>query len=463
MVESSVICYFTMHTDPYECLMHSSKPETIDLLIEARWIATVDQPETLKNHAIAIHKGKIINILPAGEARSRYSTKTLHVLDDHLLIPGLINLHTHAAMSLMRGLADDQPLMTWLQKHIWPAEAKHLSPQFVLDGSKLACAEMLKGGITSFNDMYFFPDATAQAASELNMRAHLGITTLEFPTAYASDANDYLQRGLEVREKWLDNPLIQFCLAPHAPYTVSDTTFEQVLTLSKQLNIPIHCHIHETRQEISDSLQTHGLRPLARLNQLGLLDPDFIGVHAVHLLQEEIELLAEKGVHLAHCPTSNLKLASGIAPMTQAHRAGINIGLGTDGAASNNRLDLFSEMRLAALLAKGSSEDATAISAYEALKMATLNAATALGQSGLIGSLKIGKAADITAIQLDDFSSRPCFDPVSHLVYVCDRNAVSHVWVNGKCCVNNKSLQAIDCNNLESIASLWQNRLEIHS
>lgn len=433
----------------------------IDLLIEARWIATVEPDTVYLNHAVAIDQGIILAVLPGTEARKRYTAKQRVTLDNHILIPGLINLHTHAAMSLMRGLADDLPLMEWLQNRIWPAEAAHVSPQFVLDGTRLACIEMLKGGITCFNDMYFFPDAAATAANELGMRAQIGMTTLEFPTAYASDADDYLDKGLAVREKWLGNPLINFCLAPHAPYTVSDRTFERILTLSEQLNLPIHCHIHETRQEIDDGIRQHQRRPLARLEQLGILTPDFIGVHAVHMNDEELETLAKTSSSIAHCPTSNLKLASGIAPVARMRQLGINVGLGTDGAASNNRLDLFAEMRLAALLAKGSTGDASTLPAGEVLHMATLGGANALGQGKRIGSIAPGKAADLCAVSFDEIESKPCFDPLSHLIYVSGRENVSHVWVAGKCCVDHKTLCWTGQNDLDSSIALWQNKLEV--
>ena len=438
----------------------TTTPEKIDLLIEARWIATVDTEKVLKSHAVAVNDGRILSILPAGEARARYQADQHVTLQDHILIPGLINLHTHAAMSLMRGLADDLPLMDWLQKHIWPAEAAHMSAQFVYDGTRLACAEMLKGGITCFNDMYFYPEAAATAAAEFGMRAMLGIITLEFPTPYASDAADYIDKGLAVRETWRGNPLIGFCLAPHAPYTVSNDSFERVLTLSEQLNLPIHCHIHETRQEVDDSLKLHGIRPLERLRRLGMLGPGFIGVHAVHLDDNDLQLLAATGSSIAHCPTSNLKLASGFAPVAKMRQQGINVGLGTDGAASNIRLDLFGEMRLASLLAKGLSGDASALPAGEILRMATLNAANALGLGQQIGSITPGKLADLCAVSLESLESRPCFDPLSHLVNVAGRESVTHVWVAGKCCVDNKTLRNGKQNDLEAVIALWQNSLE---
>ena len=436
-------------------------PQVIDLLIDARWIATVESDAMLTNHAVAVDKGRILAILPSGEARARFAPGKHVNLPDHILIPGLINLHTHAAMTLMRGLADDLPLMDWLQKHIWPAEAAHVSPQFVYDGTRLACAEMLKGGITCFNDMYFYPEAAAAAASEAGMRAMLGIIALEFPTPYASDADDYLNKGLAVRETWLNDPLIGFCLAPHAPYTVADSTFDRILTLSEQLNLPVHCHIHETRQEIEESLKQHQRRPLERLRQLGQLGPNFIGVHAVHLDDDDLQLLASTGCSIAHCPTSNLKLASGFAPVARMRQLGINVGLGTDGAASNNRLDLFGEMRLASLLAKGLTGDASALPASEILRMATLNAANALGLGKEIGSISPGKWADLCAVDLSALETRPCFDPLSHLVNVAGRECVSHVWVAGKCCVDHKTLLRDDQNSLESAVALWQNALEV--
>ena len=435
--------------------------EIIDLLIEARWIAAVDPNIVLKNHAVAVNNGRIVAVLPASEARKKYSATERVTLAEHILIPGLVNLHAHAAMSLLRGIADDLPLMEWLEKHIWPAENEHISERFVYDGTRLACAEMLKGGITCFNDMYFYPEATAAAASEFGMRAMIGITALEFPTPYASDADDYINKGLAVREAWLDNPLIGFCLAPHAPYTVSDTTFDRVLTLSAQLNLPIHCHIHETRHEIESCQQQGQAAPILRLQKLGLLGPSFIGVHAVHMTEEQLQLIADTGSSIAHCPTSNLKLASGFAPVARMRQLGINVGLGTDGAASNNRLDLFGEMRLAALIAKGTTGDAAALPAPEVLRMATLNGAIALGLGDEIGSITVGKAADLCAVDLGSLETKPCFDPVSHLVHVVGREAVSHVWVAGKCCVDHKTLVSAGQNDLDSAVALWQNKLEV--
>ena len=404
----------------------------VDLIICARWICPiVPHNVLLEKHAVVIQAGKIIDICDISNCKNYQASETI-VLNEHVLMPGLINLHTHAAMSLMRGLADDVPLMPWLEQHIWPAERAVVSSSFVRDGTLLACVEMLSGGITTFNDMYFYPLATAEAAVQMGMRANLGLVVLEFPTNYANDAEDYIDKGTAAKDQLRDSPLISFSFAPHAPYTVADATFSQINTLSAQLDIGIHTHLHETQAEITQSEQAYGMRPMARLANLGLLNSTVTLAHCVHLNAAEIKLIAAHGCSIAHCPGSNLKLASGIAPIAEYTKHGINIGLGTDGAASNNRLDIFAEMRLAALLAKGQSSDVTAITAYQVLEMATINGAKALNLSDKIGSIEVGKLADLTAVKLSNIETQPCFDPISHLVYVAGREHVTHTWVQGE-------------------------------
>ena len=431
-----------------------------DLVIEASWVIPVEPHGTvLENHAVAITGGNIVALLPSDEMSVRCSPGQICRLDSHVLIPGLINFHSHPAMTLMRGLADDLKLMDWLSNHIWPAENRHASAQFVYDGTLLACAEMLRGGVTCFNDMYFFPEMTARAALDAGMRAALGIILLEFPTAYASDAQDYLRKGLSMRDELKHESLLSFCMAPHAPYTVSDKSFEQILTLSEQLQIPINTHIHETHDEIRESQTKFGVRPLARLERLGILGPNFIAVHAVHLEPAEIALLARLGCSVAHCPSSNLKLASGIAPVDRMLAAGINIGIGTDGAASNNRLDVFCEMRLTALLAKATSNNAEVLPAHTALRMATLNAAQALGIERSVGSIQSGKCADLCAVNLDSIELSPCYDPASHLVYAAGREDVSDVWVAGKQLVGSGRLLHMDESSMKHKAREWKSRI----
>ena len=437
--------------------MMPQEPQSVDQIIDARWVIPVEpRGKVLDHHSVIVVDGRIGGILPTVEAHVRYETGHHVVLAQHALIPGLINLHTHAAMTLMRGLADDKALMDWLDNHIWPVETRLVSHDFVRDGTLLACAEMLGGGITCFNDMYFFPEAAAQASLRAGMRAAIGMIVVEFPSPYANDATDYLSKGLAMRDGLRDENLLSFCLAPHAPFTVSDSTFERVATYAAELDVPVHIHLHETADEIRDSIARHQLRPIRRLQKLGLLGPNLIAVHAAHLADDEIALLAEHGCHVAHCPSSNLKLASGIAPVTRLDRAGVNTGLGTDSAASNNRLDIFAEMRLAALLAKGASSDPTALPAHTVLEMATLNAARALGLETRIGSLTKGKAADMAAVNLSGPELSPCYDPLSHLVYAAGREHVTHVWVNGELLLENGALVRLDAAELAARANHWK-------
>ena len=385
--------------------------------IVPRWTIPVEPAnQILEAHAVVIANGLIDSIVPLAELEVEHPGIDRLDLPDHALIPGLVNAHTHAAMSLMRGLADDLPLMPWLKEHIWPAEARHVSPEFVHDGTLLACAEMLRAGTTCFNDMYFFPESAAAAAIESGIRAALGIIVIEFPSAYASGPDEYLEKGLALRDLHRDNPLLTFCLAPHAPYTVSDTTFRKVGRLAAELDIPVHVHLHETEEELARSVSEHGVRPLERLRSLGLLGPQLISVHSVHFNHTEIDLLGRHGCSVAHCPSSNLKLASGFAPVAAMSAAGVNLSLGTDGAASNNRLDMFQEMRQAALLAKAVARDASVLPAAEALRAATLGGAQALGIGHRTGSIVPGKEADLVAVRMDSPELKPEYDPLSHLV-----------------------------------------------
>ncbi|MGZ5597074.1 MAG: TRZ/ATZ family hydrolase [Usitatibacter sp.] len=434
--------------------------QQVDTLICAAHVVPVEPRGVLDDHAVAIDGGKIVAVMPAAQARARVEARDVVRLDRHALIPGLVNLHCHAAMTLMRGMADDLHLMDWLQGHIWPAEAKHVSDEFVHDGSLLAAAEMLRGGVTCVNDMYFFPEATARAALRAGIRATLGIIAIEFPSAYAADAAGYLQKGLATRDAYQGEPLIGFSLAPHSPYTVGDEMLRRMAVLAEELDLPLQTHLHETLGEIEQGLAQHGVRPFERLRRLGLVGPRFIAVHAVHLDEIEMETMAREGVSVAHCPSSNLKLASGIAPIAALRRRGVRVGVGTDGAASNNRLDVLTEMRTAALLAKVSSGDAATLPAHEALEMATLEGARALGLDDRIGSIASGKSADLAAVELSSVETLPCFDVVSHLAYAAGREHVTHVWVAGEARVVERRLADLDEHDLVDRARWWQRRLQ---
>ena len=433
--------------------------QRVDTLICAAHVVPVAPRAVLADHAVAIEGGRIVAVMPTRQALERFEARTLVRLERHALIPGLVNLHCHAAMTLMRGLADDQPLMAWLQDHVWPAEAKHVSDEFAHDGSLLAMAEMLRAGVTCVNDMYFFPEATARAALRAGMRASLGVIAIEFPSTYAPDMNGYLAKGLATRDAYQGEALLTFTLAPHAPYTVGDDALKRIAVLAEELDVPIHTHLHETRAEIEQGIAQHGVRPLERLRRLGVVGPRLIAVHAVHLEDFELDLMAREGVSVAHCPSSNLKLASGIANLPGMRARGICAGLGTDGAASNNRLDMWTEMRTAALLAKAASGNAAIVTAAEALEMATLDGARALGLDGEIGSIEPGKAADLTAVELSSLETLPCFDPVSQLVYAAGREHVSHVWVAGEPRLEERRLLTLDAQDLHDKALWWQSRL----
>ena len=436
--------------------------QNVTLIINAKWIIPVDQTsssDVLENHAIIINHKKIEAILPSGQATEKYSAEETINLTNHTIIPGLINAHTHAAMSLFRGLADDLPLMQWLNEHIWPAEAKWISEEFIRDGTQLAIAEMIRSGTTCFNDMYFYPDITAQVAAELNMRATVGMIVIDFPSAWAADHNAYFEKGLAVHDDYRDHPLVQTAFAPHAPYSVADDALRRVQMLADELQVPIHMHVHETRDEIQMGMENHNKRPIARLNEHGLLSPALMAVHMTQLNDGEIDLFAQTGSHVVHCPQSNLKLASGFCPVSTLIDNHINVCLGTDSAASNNNLDMLSEMQTAALLAKGVAENATALPAIEALKMATINGAKALGIDAVTGSLAPGKSADLVAIDMNRLGTQPVYHPVSQVVYSSQSGDISDVWIAGKRVLHDQQLTQVDEQEVLEKCLYWNRKI----
>ena len=432
----------------------------IDLLIEPRWLVPVEpHGVVLENHAVAIAGDRTEAILPIADARARYAPRERIELPEHALIPGLVNAHTHNPMTLMRGLADDLPLMRWLQEHIWPAEAKAIGPEFVRDGVELAVAEMLRGGTTCCSENYFFPDVQAATYRRLGFRAMVALAIIEFPSAWAKSRDEYFDKGLAVHDEFRGEPLIGTSLGPHAPYTVADASFERIRVLSDQLDIPVHLHLHETAQEVEDAKREHGARPFARMQALGLVNDHLIAVHLTQLLDGEIAQLAEAGASVVHCPESNLKLASGFCPAEKLRRAGVNLAIGTDGCASNNDLDMFGEMRTAALLAKGVADDASAFDASYTLRAATLNAARALGLADRIGSIQAGKQADLTAVRLDALETQPLYHVTSQLVYATGRHQVSDVWVAGSRKLRDGAIVGLDIAELRARARTWRDRI----
>ena len=434
--------------------------EKVDTLIKTRWVAPVAPASgVLADHAVAIRQGRIVDLLPSEAALARYDAAEIVDRPGHLLIPGLVNAHTHAAMTLLRGLADDLTLMDWLQHHIWPAERRWMSAEFVEHGTELAMAEMLLGGTTTFNDMYFFPEVVARAAARAGMRACVGMILIKFPTVWAGDPAEYLRKGLALRDEYKGHPLVSTAFAPHAPYTVDDEYLVKIRRLADELEVPVHTHVHETADEVLGSVVDCGARPLARLDRLGLVSPMLMAVHMTQLEDAEIERVAAAGASVVHCPESNLKLASGFCPVAKLLAAGVNVCLGTDGAASNNDLDMLGEMRTAALLAKGVAGRADAVTAGQALEMATLNGARALGLADEIGSIEAGKWADLCCVDLERPATWPVYDPVAQLVYAAGRDQVEDVWVAGRRMVSDGRLVRMDEAAIIARAGAWRDRI----
>ncbi|WDH51689.1 TRZ/ATZ family hydrolase [Pseudomonas chlororaphis] len=435
----------------------------LDLLLLPTWLVPVEPAGVvLREHGLGIRDGRIVFIGPRAEALNLQAAE-VRELPGMLLSPGLINAHGHAAMTLFRGLADDLPLMTWLENHIWPAEAKWVDEAFVRDGTDLAIAEQLKGGISCFSDMYFFPKVASERVHNSGIRAQIAIPVLDFPIPGAHSADEAIRQGVELFSDLKHHPRIKITFGPHAPYTVGDENLEKIRIIAEELDASIHMHVHETAFEVEQAVARHGERPLARLARLGLLGPRFQAVHMTQISDDDLALLVETNSNVIHCPESNLKLASGFCPVERLWQAGVNVAVGTDGAASNNDLDLLGEIRTAALLAKAVAGSATALNAHQALRMATLNGARALGLESEIGSLELGKAADLVAFDLSGLAQQPIYDPVSQLIYATGRDCVKHLWVAGKQLLDDRRLTRLDEQQLHATATAWGRRISGHT
>jgi 5-methylthioadenosine/S-adenosylhomocysteine deaminase len=434
--------------------------ESADKLLFADWvIPVVPRGEVLQDHAVAIQAGRIAAVLPASEARGINAAETIE-LPGQVLLPGLINMHGHAAMSLLRGYADDYPLMPWLEDHIWPAESRHVSAEFVRDGADLAIAEMLRSGTTCFSDMYFFPNITAEQCQQAGIRCQITFPVFDFPSAWGTDADDYISKGLGLRDDLKHSDLVSVVFGPHAPYTVNEAALRKIAMLANELDLPVHIHLHETTEEVAEAVQATGQRPLAALNAMGLIGPRTQCVHMTDLDEAEIALLAAAGAHVIHCPRSNMKLASGRCPVTALQAAGVNVALGTDSAASNNNLNLFGEMRSAALQAKSAAGDATTLPAAAVLEMATLAGARALGMQDQLGSLEAGKLADLIAVDLRQPETQPLYNPISQLVYASQPSQVTHSWINGDTVMRERQLCHLDLTDLLQRTGQWATTIE---
>jgi 5-methylthioadenosine/S-adenosylhomocysteine deaminase len=438
----------------------SEPTERCDVLIEAGWVVPVaPHGAVLEDHAVAVRGDAIVAIGPAADLRARFAAAETVSRPGAALIPGFVNAHTHNPMTLLRGIADDLPLMEWLQGHIWPVEGAVIGPDFVRDGVTLAIAEMLRGGTTCANENYFFPDVQGETYRRYGFRALVGLPVIDFPTAWATTADEYFGKAQDVHDALRGDALVGTAIAPHAPYTVSDANFERVRDFAHARDVRVHLHTHETAQEVRNSVAQHGMRPLERLDRLGLVDDRLIAVHMTQLTDEEIALCAARGVCIAHCPESNLKLASGFCPVCKLQRAGVTFGIGTDGCASNNDLDMVGETRTAALLAKAVADDASALDAASALRAATLGGAITLGLGDRIGSIEAGKQADLALVDLDGLESQPIHNVISQLVYATGRHQVRDVWIAGRRKLRDRELVDMDLPGILANARQWRGRI----
>jgi 5-methylthioadenosine/S-adenosylhomocysteine deaminase len=432
----------------------------MDQIIHAKWLISCEQNnQVLEDHALVIQDGIIKDILPSKEAPQKYPTATTQDYKTHAIMPGFVNSHTHVAMNLFRGLADDLALMDWLNHHIWPAEKAWVSQEFVYDASLLAMAEMIRSGTTCFNDMYFFLQATAKAADVAGIRANIGITVIGFPTAWAKTSDEYIAKGLAFHDEYKNHARIYTTFAPHAIYTETEDTLIKIRDLAETYNFKINMHIQETADEVNQSLAQFKLRPLRRLHNMGLVSPRLIAVHMTQIDAEDLEIIGAQKPNIVHCPESNMKLASGSCPVDTLQKMGINVALGTDGAASNNDLNMLGEMRSAAFLSKLTTKNPATLPTHNVLQMATLNGAKALGLDHVIGSLTVGKAADFIAINLDEIETLPVYHPASHVIYAASRNQVTDVWVAGKQLMQDRELLTLNEKEIKAKAKYWQDKI----
>ena len=433
--------------------------EHVDTLITARWVIPIEPSgRVLERHAIAVRQGRIVAIEPEQEALLRFTARERIDRPSHVVLPGLVNAHTHAAMALLRGAAESSSLGQWLTVQIGPLEQRWMDAEYVRDGTELAIADMLTSGTTCFADVHLFPEVVAQTASSLRIRACVGLPVMDTPTLWSGSADECFEKGLQLHDDYRADPLITTAFAPANPAEISDETLMRVRRAADELELPVTLHVNESRSDAASASE----RTIARLERLGLISPLLGAVHFVHVEEEELDLAARAGIHVIHCPQSNLKLGNGVSPIGSMHARGMNLALGTDGAASNNDLSLLDEMRTAALLAAGAGrriEAHSAMNAHEWLRAATLGGAGALGLTEEIGSLQPGKSADLCCIDLARAHTQPVYDPAVHIVYSVSRDQVSDVWVAGRQLVAAGRPVHIELDDVLARAQRWQERI----
>jgi len=442
----------------------------VDLIISASWIIPMStesaesteinsEKKYLENAALVIHKGKILDLDRQEIIFKKYESKNLINKKNHVLMPGLINSHTHLAMSLLKGVADDLPLMTWLKNNIWPAESAFVSQEFVRDGAELALLELIQGGVTCVNDMYFYAEETAKIINQSGMRGFVSNSILNIPMPWAPTLEDCFLKAEKICEQVKQYDLVGATIAPHAPYTNDVNSLTMAKLLAEKFNTQIHMHVQETYSELQQHDLLYKERPLETLNKLDLVSKKLMAVHMTQVSESDIQLLKNTGASVIHCPESNMKLASGACPVAQLLKNNINVALGTDGSASNNNLDMFGEMRSASFMAKLIDQDPESLSAYQLLQMASINGAKALGIENQTGSLEIGKSADFIAVDLHDAATLPVYNPISQLVYAAHAHQVTDSWVAGKLIMENRKVLNLDSELIFQKAEVWREKI----
>lgn len=433
--------------------------QAVDLLIEAPWLVPGNGLPVVADAAVAVRAGRFVAAGRRSDLNASFEPAECHSLADHVLLPGLVNSHGHLAMALFRGFAEDVPLQTWLSDRVWPLEATHVDEEFIRDGVRLAMLEMLRAGTTCFSDMYFFPEITAREAKAMGMRTQVAFPVINIPNVWSRSAAEGIHKGLALSDEYRQDPFVRVAFGPHAVYTVDHETLAKVLMFSEELDLNIQIHLHENRRELDDTIAKLGVSGIRHLSDQGLLGPRLQAVHMTQISDEELSLLAEANVNVVHCPISNAKLGCGVCPTERLQQAGVNVCLGTDGAASNNRLSVLAEARMASLLTKLQDHDASALPATLALDMSTINGARALGMADDIGSIEPGKWADLVAVDTRAPELQPLYDPVAQLIHSAADSNVSHVWVAGRCLLADREPTLLDAEDVVSRASRWRTRI----
>ena len=446
--------------DAPESLFRSASTRSADLVLEPRLLLPIAPENTaLEAAAVAVGGGEILAVDSRGALQERFPNTPRLDLPRHALMPGLVNAHGHLAMTLLRGLGESEPLKAWLETTIWPLEQRWVDAEFVRDGTRLAVAEMLACGTTTAADMYFFPEVAAQVCRDAGLRLQAAFPITAVANAYSTSIDDCFAKGLDLHDRFRDDALVTTCFGPHSAYAVDRKTLERVAMLADEVDASVHIHLHETAAEVADARRQCGSSWMQLLDAIGLLNENLQAVHMTAVTDDEIRLAAERGVRVIHCPHSNMKLASGVCPVAKFLAADAVVALGTDGAASNNGLDLFAEARLAALLAKSSSADPTALPASEVVALATIGGARALGLADRVGTIEPGKRADLIAVDLDAPAMQPLHDVFAQLVHSAAGPRVTHTFVDGKCLYADNEWRTLDIAETSARADVWRERL----